>query len=613
MVGKTPLDILITPIISLTSKRKMMGVPLLPIWLLLTGLLGPIGESDCLITYEDTFKFAREDTQDLLCKRREATKIFGVPRPFSKLEYAQKITWKHPGTYESPGEVSHVRTGGADHAVQILEYLEEKVFSRLYHLMYRGFPKGFAKGTEERYAEHMKALFNHLREVISGMDETTKEPEGMDIFPSSRNSSKARISMIFEDFQNIYTVLVSGMTLNENDLDFRPNGTVFKLMFCLSDALTEYLSILGTHPWVDVQALTESLNEEDHWMVLFHCVLGRSPPEEKAASRFLTYDFKKSLQQSGHVEEFHSLLNLMNEENWKKMANLYLLMRVRLRSTSPMWYEPNNKQNVERDEEMWGRVKKVFYDTAVSQVDKSSHHTYNYIVKSAMTELANHITKNPAYTREKIEDINWQLTHVQLTLDLIHYFIQFLVDHDGRQMIQQLKRNSFYPKLQGIDKSFKLLHDVLKVGKNKLVEIETIPNAEHSINAKIPSEAHNTDSDFELNQEMKRTSVSLNPQSKTDSWVESLLNQPIANKLDHLTFEPLIEYPSEVPETEKTFQLLNWNLGPQFEIALPLIDLIKKIVGKYDSIRCSNQKLSWKRLSLEKFLDQPVDLVVKPK
>ncbi|KAI9627671.1 hypothetical protein H4Q26_017238 [Puccinia striiformis f. sp. tritici PST-130] len=287
----------------------MMGVPLLPIWLLLTGLLGPIGESDCLITYEDTFKFAREDTQDLLCKRREATKIFGVPRPFSKLEYAQKITWKHPGTYESPGEVSHVRTGGADHAVQILEYLEEKVFSRLYHLMYRGFPKGFAKGTEERYAEHMKALFNHLREVISGMDETTKEPEGMDIFPSSRNSSKARISMIFEDFQNIYTVLVSGMTLNENDLDFRPNGTVFKLMFCLSDALTEYLSILGTHPWVDVQALTESLNEEDHWMVLFHCVLGRSPPEEKAASRFLTYDFKKSLQQSGHVEEFHSLLN----------------------------------------------------------------------------------------------------------------------------------------------------------------------------------------------------------------------------------------------------------------------------------------------------------------
>ena len=75
----------------------------------------------------------------------------------------------------------------------------------------------------------------------------------------------------------------------------------------------------------------------------------------------------------------------------------------------------------------------------------------------------------------------------------------------------------------------------------------------------------------------------------------------------------MIEYPSEDPETEKTFKLLNWNLGPQFEIALPLIDLIKKIVGKYDSIRCSNQKLSWKRLSLENFLDQPVDLVVKPK
>ncbi|KAH9459771.1 hypothetical protein Pst134EB_008000 [Puccinia striiformis f. sp. tritici] len=585
-----------------------MGVPLLPIWLLLTGLLGPIGESTCLITYEDTFKFAKNDASALLSKRKGATEFFGAPQPLSKLEYAQKITWKHPGTYESKGEVSHMRTE-ADHAAQILEYLEEHVFPRLYLLMYRKLGKPFAEGTEEKYLKKMQALLGYSRKLLSEMDETIMEPEGLDRIPRSKAASKASFSKLFEYFHDICGVLRSGMKLCKDDIDFYSNDTVFKMIFGLSDALAEYLSILQTHPLVNVQDLTESLNEGDHWIVLFHCVLGRSPPEDKATSVFLTYDFKKSLQQSGRIEDIHSLLDLMKEENWRKMENLYLLMRIGLKRTHPMFFKTGIDENVLRDTEMWERVKEVFYDTAVNKVDLSSQYTFNYLVKSAMTELANHITKIPAYTKRSIVDINWQLTQLHLTLNLIYYFIQFLVDHDGRQIIQQLKRESFYPKLQGIDKSFKFLHDVLKIGKNKLGEIETIPKPEHSINEKQALEEHDTEADFKRNQEMKRTSVSLNPQSETGSWVESLLDQPIANKLDRLTFEPSIEYPSAVPETEKTFQLLKEDFAPEFEIALPLIDLIKKVVEKYDLMK--HLREGEQKATLRNLFNEPVRLVAK--
>lgn len=47
-----------------------MGVPLLPIWLLLTGLLGLIGESTCVSTYEETFRLVKINTSHFLSKRK---------------------------------------------------------------------------------------------------------------------------------------------------------------------------------------------------------------------------------------------------------------------------------------------------------------------------------------------------------------------------------------------------------------------------------------------------------------------------------------------------------------------------------------------------------------
>ncbi|KAI9616739.1 hypothetical protein KEM48_005157 [Puccinia striiformis f. sp. tritici PST-130] len=269
------------PNVTLTDQTiKIMGVPLLPIWLLLTSILGPIGESTCLTTYKDTFELARVNTEFLISQRKEAKEISGGPCTVSEMEYAHKVTWKHPGTSDSKGKAS-VGTG--------------------------------VTCTEEKYLQQLDSLILDLGNLHSGMEETTKDTHALDALrqkdPSSTAGSKNNFFKIFKDFHDIHTVLKSGMKLGQNDVNSRANETVYRLIFCLSDALTEYLSILEKHPWVNLQALTESLNEGDNWMVLFHYVMGKFTPTTGPAGVFLTYEFKKRIRLNGFTEEIHGLLD----------------------------------------------------------------------------------------------------------------------------------------------------------------------------------------------------------------------------------------------------------------------------------------------------------------
>ncbi|KAH9459789.1 hypothetical protein MJO28_004541 [Puccinia striiformis f. sp. tritici] len=639
-----------------------MGVSLLPIWLLITSILGPIGESTCLTTYKDTFELARVDTEFLISQRKEAKEISGGPCTISEMEYAHKVTWKHPGTSDSKGKAS-VGTG-ADHAARILQQLKETVFSRLYNLMNPKFGDGFIKGTEEKYLRQLDLLILDLGNLHSGMEETTKDTHALDALrqkdPSSTAGSKNNFSKIFKDMHDIHTVLKSGMKLGQNDVNSRANETVYRLIFCLSDALTEYLSILEKHPWVNLQALTESLNEGDNWMVLFHYVMGKFTPTTGPAGVFLTYEFKKRIRLNGFTEEIHGLLNILNEENWRKVENLYLVMRIELQPLGKMLPNANIRPDP-RDIDKWEKIKNLFFITAVSEGNPSSPDAYHHFVKSAITELALHITKNPASTEDNIPAISWQLTQLRLKVDLVHYFFQFLVNNHGSQIIRELKTEPFYPKLQGIDKSFKLLHDVLQVGEYKLAELIKLLNYESSLKSpevkdvpttlyltgmnniraksKLPSsvdsqineakgrqiigllesptgssslEADNSEALIERNQEMKRISEFWDPQSKT-SWMESLLNQPIANKLDHLTAETLIDHPAQAPETEKISQLLNGDLGPEFQIALPIIKQTRMIVKEFDLIRYSGESLLRKKSYLKNLVDNPIGLTAGSK
>ncbi|KAI7963334.1 hypothetical protein MJO29_003761 [Puccinia striiformis f. sp. tritici] len=649
-----------------------MGVPLLPIWLLLTSILGPIGESTCLTTYKDTFELARVNTEFLISQRKEAKEISGGPCTVSEMEYAHKVTWKHPGTSDSKGKAS-VGTGdrfsctsnGAKAQLpvriesEILQQLKKTVFSRLYNLMNPKFDDGFIKGTEEKYLQQLDSLILDLGNLHSGMEETTKDTHALDALrqkdPSSTAGSKNNFFKIFKDFHDIHTVLKSGMKLGQNDVNSRANETVYRLIFCLSDALTEYLSILEKHPWVNLQALTESLNEGDNWMVLFHYVMGKFTPTTGPAGVFLTYEFKKRIRLNGFTEEIHGLLDILNEENWRKVENLYLVMRIELQPLGKMLPNANIRPDP-RDIGKWEKIKNLFFITAVSEGNPSSPDAYHHFVKSAITELALHITKNPASTEDNIPAISWQLTQLRLKVDLVHYFFRFLVNNHGSQIIRELKTEPFYPKLQGIDKSFKLLHDVLQVGEYKLAELIKLLNYESSLNSpkvkdvpttlyltgmhkiraksKLPSsvdsqineakgrqiigllesptgssslKADNSEALIERNQEMKRISEFWDPQSKT-SWMESLLNQPIANKLDHLTAETLIDHPSQAPETEKISQLLNGDLGPEFQIALPIIKQTRMVVKDFDLIRGSGESLLRKKSYLKNLVDNPIGL-----
>ncbi|KAH9459820.1 hypothetical protein Pst134EB_008044 [Puccinia striiformis f. sp. tritici] len=427
-----------------------MGVPLLPIWLLLTGLLGRIGEGTCLSIYKDTLELATRDTDLLVSQREWATTILGGQRPPPEVKYAQMMTWKHPNTDESKGKASDVRTG-ANHATQNLKQLEGKVFLHLEKLTHYPLGQGFAEGTGEKYSEHMMRLRSDVMELTPEMDETTSTPDLLYGLHQENHGSKAgseeKLSKIFENFHDIYDLLRSRIIPSKKIRGLDGERTLNQLMFCLGDTLTQYLSILETHSLVNMKALKESLNKGDNWMVLFHYVLGKFLPENDTASVFLTYDFKTSLQENDFSQEIHPLLNFMSEENWKKMENLYLVMQIELENSTIKFYTMSKHL---RDTTMWTGIKRIIWAIADGKVNSSLQNTYHDIVKSAIKELANEITditKYPAYTRDDVHVINWELTQQKLKLNLIFYFIQFLVDHDGHQIVEELTKESFYPQL----------------------------------------------------------------------------------------------------------------------------------------------------------------------
>ncbi|POW16577.1 hypothetical protein PSHT_06629 [Puccinia striiformis] len=452
-----------------------------------------------------------------------------------------------------------------------LKQLEGKVFLHLEKLTHYPLGQGFAEGTGEKYSEHMMRLRSDVMELTPEMDETTSTPDLLYGLHQENHGSKAgseeKLSKIFENFHDIYDLLRSGIIPSKKIRGLDGERTLNQLMFCLGDTLTQYLSILETHSLVNMKALKESLNKGDNWMVLFHYVLGKFLPENDTASVFLTYDFKTSLQENDFI---------MSEENWKKMENLYLVMQIELENSTIKFYTMSKHL---RDTTMWTGIKRIIWAIADGKVNSSLQNTYHDIVKSAIKELANEITditKYPAYTRDDVHVINWELTQQKLKLNLIFYFIQFLVDHDGHQITNQSKERQYINLLEA-------------------------PTPES------PAEMDKLDTYFDRNQEIKIVTASGNPNSKT-SWIESISNQPVANKLDLLTFKNLIDHPYEGIDTEKVLQLLNGVLGPEFQIASPLIKQIQAIVRKYDLIKDSPKSLLEKKNDLARILDNPVGL-----
>jgi hypothetical protein len=111
--------------------------------------------------------------------------------------------------------------------------------------------------------------------------------------------AEVRTILIFQDLKNIDN-FIQDETKTENEL--------YSLLFCLSDTFVEYLSNSERYGLLTQDFLQKFLNEEDHWIVLFYYILGKFPNTDSVMQSFLSYDFKRSIEESPFTEEIHVLL-----------------------------------------------------------------------------------------------------------------------------------------------------------------------------------------------------------------------------------------------------------------------------------------------------------------
>ncbi|KAH9446340.1 hypothetical protein Pst134EA_030261 [Puccinia striiformis f. sp. tritici] len=389
-----------------------MGVAGLPIWLILTVLSGHINQITCLSTFEDTFKVVYSDTPLLVSSRKEITKMLedGQP-PLTAMEYGQKITGWHPNGFESANTASH-RNTGSDQAAAIQSDVEDKILRHLYRLRYPGLGPGFTRDAQEKYLELMKTLSENLLFDHPEIEKTTTLKSSPSLNPPNQGATNfnagqgQHLSKIFNDFDEIHQLLASAKS---HTTSHDPKKTLYSLMFGLSDVLTGYLSVLERYKLIDSEHLSEFLNDEDHWMVIFNHVFGKIPTAGDPTGMQLMYDFRDSLQHSGITQEIHGLLHLIQEKNWKKMEQLYLATQITLDDGS---------------NQMWNRVKKLFFETVVN-FHPSPNSIDNHNANFAMLELAAYTIKhlNPSEDWISIGQRMHRTKNLKLTLSMIHYFI----------------------------------------------------------------------------------------------------------------------------------------------------------------------------------------------
>ncbi|KAI7935789.1 hypothetical protein MJO28_016662 [Puccinia striiformis f. sp. tritici] len=410
-----------------TTDIKTMGVAGLPIWLILTVLSGHINQITCLSTFEDTFKVVYSDTPLLVSSRKEITKMLedGQP-PLTAMEYGQTVSnlqtqpaigtqdptkplvslclFTRPFATDSGAEATCL----LDSQSAIQSDVEDKILRHLYRLRYPGLGPGFTRDAQEKYLELMKTLSENLLFDHPEIEKTTTLKSSPSLNPPNQGATNfnagqgQHLSKIFNDFDEIHQLLASAKS---HTTSHDPKKTLYSLMFGLSDVLTGYLSVLERYKLIDSEHLSEFLNDEDHWMVIFNHVFGKIPTAGDPTGMQLMYDFRDSLQHSGITQEIH----VIQEKNWKKMEQLYLATQITLDDGS---------------NQMWNRVKKLFFETVVN-FHPSPNSIDNHNANFAMLELAAYTIKhsNPSEDWISIGQRMHRTKNLKLTLSMIHYFI----------------------------------------------------------------------------------------------------------------------------------------------------------------------------------------------
>jgi hypothetical protein len=140
----------------------------------------------------------------------------------------------------------------------------------------------------ERFREHMEFF------TAPAMEENEEKIKDAELDRKAVHE-KEKLTQVFKAFQNIDGFLGS---------KDKHRSSFFR--YC--DIFVEYLYASERYGSLGRKVIQEFLNEQDHWIVLFHYIIGKFPNTDNITQLFLSYDLRSSLEGSPFTEEIHVLL-----------------------------------------------------------------------------------------------------------------------------------------------------------------------------------------------------------------------------------------------------------------------------------------------------------------
>ncbi|KAA1110023.1 hypothetical protein PGT21_007022 [Puccinia graminis f. sp. tritici] len=420
-----------------------MNTAALPIYFLAIALLSSIDQIASLTTFENTFKEVSSVWYEK--GRKEANIMLARSKyPSSPMEITEGIFGKRTSPHESGKNTEQEKTAVQLAKTSPQEDLRVRVYRKIYEVQTFEFPGDprFPIGLSAKAENKMHQLFEKLWKCVS-LSEIKLDGKITD--QHSSGLSEEALTSLYENFEEFYTFF-----------EQKANRDLNKLMFCLSDALVGYLSILEKHKLMDLAALKRFLNTQDHWVIIFNYVTGKFPSQKSITSLYLTYDFENDLKQSALTEEIHGLLALIDDNNWLKMEQLYLEREIK---------------STDFDLKQWKGFKMDIVE--FEQIESKRVSQFTHHIELNIEALAAHLKEDmnlKGFTRHS-------LIHLKLLHRSIFLLIKCNMKYSQGKIITSLKKQAYYKEIEALDKGIKLFSDLLKVIYYKYAELvqEIVP------------------------------------------------------------------------------------------------------------------------------------------
>jgi hypothetical protein len=307
---------------------------------------------------------------------------------------------------------------------------------------------------------------------------------------------------------------------------------------------------------------------------------------------------------------------VLDEDNWLKMEQIYLVIQLQLHTLPDSALGFGYK--VEKD---WNKLKSIFFRPSdIYQTGSTLEDMFNYHTEAKIEELTAYISKHN-FTQNRVD----VLSHLKLLHSMTLFLIKYQMKHSTTEIISSLKQKPFYQQMRVLDKSIKVLSDVLKVTYYKYGEMLQIKgnyiDLSHLLQENYLTGMSNIKKESDYEQKVGKYSstnyekdhgyiiLPIYPSKGSDfkaiddksnkihhpnqkleyqtPWYQFHLDQnAIENKLDHYANKQLIDIPSE-GKSEKILQVLKMKPIPSSQptISSFLIKFSQDIVSICDKIQ----------------------------